>query len=395
VTGRPSRRALLAGGLALALGTGRAARAAEPVGDLLAGLWPQAEAAGIGRSTFEDAVRGVTFDERVAALSRRQGEFSRPVAAYVEGAAGGARLATGRALLRRHGPLLAGIEARTGVPGPIVVAIWGMESEFGAATGGFDAIRSLATLGSLGERGDFFRAELLAAFRILEEDHVERARLTGSWAGALGQTQFMPSSFLRFAVDGDGDGRRDIWRSAPDALASMATFLARSGWRAGLPAVVEVTVPAGADLRVHRRDLSDWAALGIAPADGTRLSGRGASQLVFLAGRAGPAFLLTENFEAIRAYNTSDAYALAVARLAARIAGGGALARPWPKEETLTGDERREIHRRLAARDLYAGTQDGKFGAQTRDAVRRFQIAAGLVPDGYAGRATLDALRAR
>lgn len=397
MTRLPSRRAILG---ALAAGACTAGAAAAESAEqaafaaLVQGLRPDAMRLGIAPATYAEAIRGVTFDARVAALSRRQSEFSRPIADYVEAATGGSRLSRGRDLARRHGDLLAGIARRTGVPGPVLVAIWGMESEFGAATGGFDAIRSLATLASLGPRREYFRGEVLAALQILEGDHLERAALVGSWAGALGQTQFMPSSFLRYAVDGDGDGRRDIWRSSADALASIGHFLAESGWRAGLPYGLEVALPRDLDLRVHTRALADWAARGVVAADGAPLPADGPGQLVFFAGREGPGFLLTANFEAIRAYNTSDAYALAVGRLADRIAGAGPLVRPWPKGVSLSGDERREIHRRLASRGLYAGIPDGKFGAQTRDAVRRFQIERGAVPDGFADGAVLAALRA-
>jgi hypothetical protein len=209
----------------------------------------------------------------------------------------------------------------------------------------------------------------------------------------MGQTQFMPSSFLADAVDGDGDGKRDIWRSVPDVIASIGHFLAQSGWKAGLPWGCEVRLPERLDLSVHDRDLGEWSRLGVARADGGAMPRAGLGRLFLPAGIAGPAFLLTENWEAIRAYNTSDAYALAIGLLSDRIAGGPPLSRPWPGGAALTGDERREVHRRLAALGLYQGIPDGKFGAQTRDAVRRFQLARGLVPDGYADRQVLEALR--
>lgn len=286
-------------------------------------------------------------------------------------------------------------ESRDGVPAAVVLAIWAQESGFGRATGGFSTVRSLATLASIGYREDTFRPELIAALRILEEEHAPPGLLTGSWAGAMGQAQFMPSSFLAYAVDQDGDGQRDIWNSTPDVLGSISNFLARKGWRRDLPWGFEVALPPGLDLTLHARDFSEWAAMGFKCADGTALPGGGEGRLFLPAGIAGPAFLLTENWEVIRAYNTSDSYALAIGHLSDRIGGAVALRRPWPAGPGLTQAEREEVHRDLSRRGLYRGTPDGKFGAATRDAVRRFQIERGLVPDGYADRALLAALRVR
>jgi lytic murein transglycosylase len=362
----------------------------------LEGLWPEAQAAGISRATFDAAFRDLAAPEpRIVALTRGQSEFSRPIADYVAGAASPGRVARGRALAESWSSVLDGVERRYGVERGVILAIWGLESGFGAGTGGFSVVRSLATLAFIGHRGDLFRRELVNALRILEGEHLDRATLTGSWAGAMGQTQFMPSSFLAHAVDGDGDGRRDIWNSVPDVLASTANFLAQSGWRTGLPWGFELALPDGMDLSVHRRAFAEWARMGVKRSDGRPLPRAGEASLFLPAGIEGPAFLLTDNFEAIRAYNTSDSYALGVGLLADRIAGSNPLARAWPKGGVLSGEERREVHRRLAARGLYTGTPDGKFGAQTRDAVRRFQVGAGLLPDGYADIAVLEALRAR
>jgi membrane-bound lytic murein transglycosylase B len=360
---------------------------------LAAALWPDAKAAGISRATFDEALSGLSPDPKVSALTRRQGEFNRPISAYVTGAVAPARISQGQALAERWRAALDRVEGSYGVPRGVILAIWGAESGFGANTGGFDTVRSLATLASLGDRPDFFRRELIAALRILEEDHVARAELKGSWAGAMGQTQFMPSSFLAHAVDGDGDGRRDIWRSVPDVLASIGHFFAQSGWKPGLPWGFEVSLPDGLDLSSHQRDLGEWAALGVARADGSRMPGAGTGRLFLPAGIEGPAFILTDNWEAIRAYNTSDAYALGIGLLSDRISGGRGLARAWPTAPVLTGDERREVHRRLTSLGFYSGTPDGKFGAQTRDAVRRFQISRGLRADGYADESVLRALR--
>lgn len=385
------RRRLILGGLALTTNSAHAMDEFAPFGDEFASDVAQA---GISRATFEAALAGFTPDPKVVALTRRQSEFSRPIGAYVAGAVSAARLAEGRQLAVRWAGVQDECRRRDGVPATVVLAIWAQESGFGRATGGFSTIRSLATLASIGYRADTFRPELIAALRILEEEHAPPGMLTGSWAGAMGQTQFMPSSFLAYAVDEDGDGRRDIWSSTPDVLASISNFLARKGWRRDLPWGVEVVLPPGADLILHARDMAAWSAMGVAPADGTALPG-GEGRLFLPAGIAGPAFLLTENWEVIRAYNTSDSYALAIGHLSDRLGGSAPLRQPWPAGPGLTQAEREEVHRDLTRRGLYRGTPDGKFGAATRDAVRRFQIGRGLVPDGYADRALLAALRVR
>lgn len=362
----------------------------------LDGLWPDAAVAGISRATFDAALRDLAApDPSIVAQTKRQSEFSRPISQYIAGAVSPGRIAKGRALATRWSSVLDKIEHRYRVQRSIVLAIWGLESGFGAASGSFPVVRSLATLAFVGQRRGLFQRELTDALRIMQGEHLQPSALTGSWAGAMGQTQFMPSSFLAHAVDGDGDGRRDIWNSVPDVLASIANFLAQSSWQAGLPWGVEIVLPDGMDLSVHRRALADWARLGVRRADGRALPQAGDASLFLPAGIKGPSLLLTDNFEAIRAYNTSDSYALGVGLLANRIDGSGPLTRAWPNERVLSGDERREVHNRLSALGLYSGTPDGKFGAQTRDAVRRFQINAGLVPDGYADAAVLDALRRR
>jgi len=366
---------------------------ADGFGRFVTGLWTDAQAAGISRATFEAAFKGVQPDPKVIELARKQGEFSRPISTYVSGAVSSARISQGQVLAERWRAVFDRVEASYGVPRGIILAIWASESGYGAASGSFDTIRSLATLAYSGERKDLFRRELLAALRILEEDHLSRDAIKGSWAGAMGQTQFMPSSFLKHAADGDGDGRRDIWRSVPDVLASIGNFLAQSGWKAGLPWGFEARLPDGIDLSRHDRDLGEWSRLGVARADGAALPRSGLGRLFLPAGISGPAFILTENWEAIRAYNTSDAYALAIGLLSNRIAGGPALSQAWPAEAALSGEERREVHRRLAVRGHYAGIPDGKFGVQTRDAVRRFQVSRGLLPDGYADRKVLEVLR--
>lgn len=371
---------------------------AKPQGDFgqfVQGLWPDARTAGISRETFDAALSGVQPDPKIVALTRKQSEFSRPIWEYVNGSVSPARLAKGRAAAAEQESVLGAVESRYGVPREIVLAVWGMESGFGANTGGFYVVRSLATLAHLRYRGDYFRDELIQALRILEAGHVDRAGLKGSWAGAMGQTQFMPSSYAAYAVDQDGDGHPNIWTSAPDALASTANYLRQKGWQPGLPWLVEVALPGSLDLRDHRRGFAEWAAAGVQRTDGQALPRSGNAQLFMPTGVRGPAFLLGDNFEVIRSYNSSDAYAMGVGYLANRIAGGGAFARAWPTSEpALTHPEREEVQARLARLGLYKGDADGRHGAKTRDAIRAFQARAGLTTDGYADDAVLKALRA-
>ena len=243
-------------------------------------------------------------------------------------------------------------------------------------------------------RGDFFRGELIEALAILQAGHVGRADMKGSWAGAMGQTQFMPSSYAAYAVDEDGDGHPNIWTSAPDALASTANYLRQKGWQPDQPWLTEVALPGSLDLGRHQRSYRDWAAAGVTRADGETLSGSGTGTLFLPAGIGGPAFLLGDNFQVIRAYNSSDSYAMGVGYLANRIAGGTAISRPWPSaSQALSGPERQEVQKRLATMGLYSGDADGRHGAKTRDAIRAFQSRSGLVSDGYADFAVLKALR--
>jgi membrane-bound lytic murein transglycosylase B len=359
------------------------------------GVWPDAQARGVSRATFDTAFRGVAPDPKIAALTRKQAEFSRPIWHYIAGATAPGTIAKGQAAARQWAPVLARVERTYGVPAPIVLALWGLESGYGASTGGVDTIRALATLASIRHRGDVFRQELLAALQILEQDHIARDVMLGSWAGAMGQTQFMPSSYLKFAVDGDGDGRRDIWTSVPDALASTANFMGEKGWDPALPWGFEVVLPEGFDWRTVSAGFPQWASLGVRRADGRAMPPRGEGALFLPAGAKGPALLITANFEVIRAYNTSDAYALGVGFLSDRIAGSGPLRASWPvNDPILTLAERAEVQRRLAALGLYDGATDGKVGPKSRDSVRRFQLSRGLVGDGYMSPAVLQALRA-
>jgi membrane-bound lytic murein transglycosylase B len=377
--------------------TAPAAKAEVERGDFrrfLEGLWPEAKARGVSRATFDSAFGGVSPDPKIIALTKKQSEFVQPIWDYVASAVGGARLTRGRELASQWSTTLDGIERAYGVPRSVILGVWGMETNFGTFTGNIPVIRALATLAYTKYRGDFFRNELLTALEILQQNQVEPSQMRGSWAGAMGQTQFMPTSFVKHAVDGDGDGRRDIWSSIPDALASTANYLRQHGWQPGLPWGFEVELPEGFDFRNHRQSLTAWAGLGLRRVDGKALPRQGEAMLFLPGGARGPAFLVTENYTVIKAYNSSDAYALGVAHLGDRILGGPPIRGGWPTDEpTLDKNQRQEVQRRLAGLGLYAGETDGKLGSKTREAVRQFQLKQGLVADGYASVALLKELR--
>ena len=386
----------------LAAALGFPARAAEPapqppseavLSGFVAGLRPAAEARGVSSATFDAAFAGVTPDPAVAALTRRQAELNKPTGAYLAAAVTPARVAEGAELLARWHDALAGIEAQSGVPGPILVAIWGLETNYGAAPGGKDVIRSMATLGAMGYRPELYRDELLAALDILQRGDATRGQLRGSWAGAMGQPQFMPSSFERYAVDGDGDGRRDIWGDAPDTLASIAGFLRGQGWTPGLPWGFAVTLPAGFDLRAAgRAPFPAWAERGVARADGAAMPAEGEGILYFPAGAPGPAFLVTTNFTVIKTYNSSDSYVLAVGTLADRMAGGAPIAGTWPVAAPIGRDDRIALAARLAALGYRVDDRSGRISLTLRDAIRAAQAKNGLVADGNPTAGLLHAL---
>ncbi|MCJ2044778.1 lytic murein transglycosylase [Methylobacterium sp. J-078] len=357
-------------------------------------LRPEAEARGISRATFDAAFAGIAGpDPDILARTRRQGEFGRPVWDYLVGAVSPARIARGQAQAARLATTLAAIEARTGVPRWMVLAIWGVESDFGASGGTVSTIRALATLAEARFRGTLFRDELLAALAILQRGDITPERMKGSWAGAMGQVQFLPSSFLAHAVDFDGDEHRDIWGSQADALASIGTYLKTLGWNPALSWGYEVALPRDFDLGRYRGNLSDFARRGVRRTDGKALPGAGNASLFLPGALGGPVFLITDNFEVVRAYNTSDSYALAVGHLADRLAGAPALSAPWPiKAPRLDKAGLQALQAALSARGLYAGEADGRAGPKLREAVRQFQIAEGLPADGYATPALLARL---
>ncbi|KMO32415.1 murein transglycosylase [Methylobacterium variabile] len=372
--------------------------------ECLPGLTARAREQGVTPALAEARLTGLTADPDVLAATQRQAEFEKPVWAYLDAAVRDEVVADGRAKLAAEASLPA-IETAHGVDRHVLVAIWGIESGYGAVLDDprkvRPVLRSLATLACAGgPRVATWTEELVAALRILDLGRTTLERLTGSWAGAMGHTQFMPTTYLRHGIDFDGDGRSDIWTSAPDALASTARYLRTLGWRPGESWGGEVALPAGFDYRLADettvRPLSAWRALGVRPA-GPREIGADAdtARLVLPAGARGPAFLLRPNFQALLGYNAAFSYALAVAHLSDRLRGEPGFLQDWPRgDRPLSLAERREIQSALEAKGHPAGGVDGRIGPRTRAAVRAWQEAAGLVPDGYADAALLDRLRA-
>ncbi len=358
----------------------------------------QALAAGISPRVFDEAFAGVTPDPTVITADRSQPEFTRPVWAYLDGALSTQRVERGRRLLTEHADTLTRIEGRYGVDRQTLVAVWGLESSFGQIMGDKSVIRSLATLAHEGRRPEFARTQLLAALQILQSGDVRPERMRGSWAGAMGQTQFIPTTYNTHAVDFDGDGRRDIWGSAADALASAAHYLQASGWSLHQPWGTEVRLPSGFDYALAdasiRKPLGDWRALGIAGIPDGDDSAQ--ASLLLPAGHRGPAFLVLDNFRSILRYNNSSSYALAIGLLADRFRGRGEVAGEWPRDEQpLSRSERLELQERLARQGYDPGTADGIIGANTRKAIRGFQQTLGWPADGHPTQELLGRLRAR
>lgn len=366
----------------------------------LARFRAEAAAAGISHPTLDRAFAGVSPNPRVIELAFRQPEFSQPIWDYLATAVSPGRIVTGRRLLARHNDLLSGVSRRYGVQPQYLVAIWGMESSYGRNFGDFNVIESLATLAYQGRRQDFGREQLLAALKILDSGDIPPEQMRGSWAGAMGHAQFIPTTFLNYAVDYDGDARRDLWHSLPDVFASTANYLSRAGWRPDQPWGMEVRLPEGfdwdlADLEV-RKPVADWTALGVRRVAGDSLPELTAQGSIILpAGHQGPAFLVLDNFRAILRYNNSISYALAVAHLADRITGAGPFLASWPIwQRPLARSERLELQRLLAQHGYDPGGVDGIIGPKTRSAVKAFQRQINLPGDGYPNGELLEQLRA-
>ena len=355
-------------------------------------------AAGIEDATLRLALSDVHYLPRVIELDRAQPEFTRTAWEYLESAVSPQRVALGQEKLLQVRDEAGAAAARYGVPASIVVAIWGIESNYGGNYGNTPTLDALATLGFEGRRGDWARGQLLAALQIIQRGHIDPAHMIGSWAGAMGQTQFLPSNFLAYAVDADGDGRRDIWGSVADVIASTAHFLARSGWQADQPWGVEVKLPSGFDYgradAALRQSAARWATEGVQAIDGTPLPAFADGSILLPAGARGPAFLVGSNFLAILRYNNSTSYALAVGLLAQRLAGGPGMQAPWPRDlPALTRSQLLELQTALAQRGFAVGTPDGMMGPATRDGLRRYQRSVGLPADGYPTPEVLERLR--
>ena len=354
----------------------------------IAGFSREALAAGIRPATVQQVLAHATLQPRVIELDRAQPEFNRTPWAYLDSAVSAQRIAQGQAKRAEHQAAINAAATRYGVPSSIITAIWGMESNYGSNFGTFRAVDALATLGFEGRRAAWARSELLAALRILDQGDISDERMVGSWAGAMGNTQFLPSVFLAYAVDADGDGHRDIWGSIPDVAASTANFLARMGWQAGQPWGVEVRLPQGFDYaraeQTVRQTAAQWAAEGVQGVDGQPLPALDAASIATPAGARGPAFLVGQNFRTILRYNNSVSYALGVGLLARQIDGGSGVAAAWPRDlAPLSRSQMQQLQTLLNQRGFNAGTPDGVMGPATRAGLRQYQQSLGMVADGY------------
>ncbi len=363
------------------------------------GFRNRAVAQGIRPEVFDAAFAGVGVNADVVRLDGAQAEFSKPIWEYLDGAASTARIETGRARRAQLSGTLDGIERRYGVDRGAVLAIWGMETNYGGNRGSIPVIESLATLAYEGRRRDFAEEQLVDALRILQSGDVDPRHMVGSWAGAMGHTQFIPGSYLDYAVDFTGDGRRDVWSDDPtDALASTANYLARSGWVRGQPWGVEVRLPEGFNYgsadQSNRRPVADWRGRGVTLMNGAPLPDHGNAAILAPAGARGPAFAVYDNFFVIKKYNNATSYALGVGHLGDRIMGGGPIQGSWPRgERELSRTEKIELQERLIARGHDTGSTDGVIGPDTITAIRAYQSSQGMTPDGFATASLLQRMR--
>ncbi|MER9640282.1 lytic murein transglycosylase [Mesorhizobium sp. M0239] len=366
----------------------------------VAGFRATAVQSGVSGALYDQAFRNIRdIDPVVLEKARTQPEFTAPAWDYFDNRVHDQSVAVGQQMARKWKPWLDRIEARFGVNRYILLAIWSMESNYGEILKRDDimrnVVRSLATLAYADpKRAKFARTQLVAALKILQTGDIDESHLSGSWAGAMGHTQFIPTSYLHYAVDMDGNGKRDIWNSIPDALATSANLLKKNGWQAGKTWGYEVALPAG-KLSAGSKTLSQWQALGVVRANGKPFkNGSDKATLKVPDGRNGPAFLMIKNFTVIKAYNNADKYALAVGLLADEIAGSSGLVQDWKRPFTkLTFEERQELQQRLSQHGLYDGKFDGKIGDGSKSAILAFQAKAGLTQDGYPSMEVLKWLR--
>ena len=360
-------------------------------------LRAQAARNGISARTLDVAFNGLEPDPKVLDFQKQQPEFKTPVWDYVDGLVDDDRVADGKAAMARQARPLARAEETYGVSRYMLAAIWGVESNFGQEMGKRPLVQSLTTLACLGDRANYFRSELMATLKLIDRGDVPAEKLNGSWAGAFGQTQFMPSTFLRLAVDFEGDGRRDIVDSAPDALASTANYFVKSGWRRGLGWGFEVKLPdgySGPSGRKTKQSMSFWASRGLTRIDGRPL-GDGEAGLLIPAGRQGPAFLVTRNFDVVYSYNAAESYTLAACVLADRLSGGRGIVTPWPTDDPLLSREGRKELQALLQRRGYdiGGDPDGHVGTKSKAAIADFEQKNGLEVNGRASVKVLAALK--
>jgi len=365
----------------------------QPVSAFLAELWPDAQAKGISRATFDTAMKGFAPDQRVIAATRRQPEYGKPVGDYVNAIVSKRRIADAQLKGREWAKTFDAVEKEFQVERWVLLALWGMESDFGSEKDRWDVFRSLATLAYVKYRDPYFRNELFVAMRIMQDNRIAREKMVSSWAGAMGQTQFMPSNFIDYAIDFSGDGRADIWGNVPDVLGSTANYLRKGKWNPALPWGFEVLVPDGFDYMRSRASFAEWRALGVRRADGKAFPNSGQGILFFPSGAGGPGFIVTENFDVLKEYNNSDAYAVAVGHLADRIQGGDLIKTPWPRDDRqLSRDARVALQKRLAALGYKVNEFEGHIDFDLRDNIRIEQKKLGMVPDGNPTPALLEKL---
>ncbi len=369
----------------------------------LTNLRSQAIASGVTGLTYDRYTQNLTPDYSVIEKLNYQPEFSTPIWDYLSGLVDEERVQLGQQKLAQHREVLNRVAASYGVPAETVVAVWGVESNFGQISGSYPLLQALGTLSCEGRRQSFFRGEFFTTMRILQRGDLTELQMKGSWAGAFGHTQFMPSTYEELAVDFDGDGRRDLVSSTSDALASTANFLKKRGWQTGMPWGFEVRIPDDMSIvgesRRNKKSLSSWMSRGVVRADGSaliqgNLSSSSAAGLMAPAGANGPVFLVFKNFDAIYSYNAAESYALAIAHLSDRLQGNGGFSKAWPTDDAGTSRaERREIQQFLLNKGYDIGSVDGLIGDKSRQAIRQEQIRLGLSPTGRAGQQILAAFR--
>ena len=381
------------GVLLLALVIAWPALAQQPFSNFVNGLWPEAQQKGVTRQTFDLAMRGVTPDDRVIAATRKQPEYGKPVGDYIIALVSKGRLTRGDAKAREWAKTLDAVEKKFEVERWVLLALWGMESDYGAAKDRWDVFRSLSTLDYVNYRHPYFRNELFVAMRIMQDGKLPRAQMLSSWAGAMGQTQFMPSNYVDYAVDFSGDGRADLWNNVADVLASTGNYLHKGGWKHGMAWGYEVIVPPRFDYMNSRGSYEDWRKLGVRRADGKAFPASGSGILFFPAGARGPGFIVTPNYDVLKEYNNSDAYAIAVGHLADRLAGAGTFKGTWPTDDRpLSRDARIALQKKLAALGHKVTDFEGHVDFDLRDNIRAEQKKLGMVPDGNPTPALLEKL---